>query len=148
MKKLFLIKVAFFLILSASVLAFPDKKMNAVKNGDYFTEKFDVNAIESTLSNYGHLVFHESNYAGMFWPKGSGKVIDYASALWLVGKKGIEIRTAVTEYQSEFVPGPIRADGEKYRIYKINRDGTGDWDVWPFDIGAPALKKKNGLDSL
>ncbi|RMD91772.1 MAG: hypothetical protein D6814_17795, partial [Calditrichaeota bacterium] len=89
------------------------------------------------------------------WPRGSGKTIDFASGLWLVGKFGRTLRAAVAEYSSEFRPGPILPNGlpadpedPQYRIYKIRSDGTGDWASWPFDDGAPAAKTVDGRDSL
>lgn len=121
------------------------------------SEQFNGNSIASWMQNTGQIVSeHVTGNSGMEWPRGSTRTIDYASGLWLVGKTASgEVRTACTEYATEFQAGPILADGtasdtddEIYRIYKINRDGTGDWDVWPFDQGAPAVKAADGSDSL
>lgn len=120
-------------------------------------EQFDGNTIACWMENIGLIVSQNvTGGSGMEWPKGSNKTIDYASGLWMLGKTAAgEIRSASSEYSSEFQPGQILASGApanpddpKYRIYKINSDGSGDWDVWPFDQGAPALKKKDGSDSL
>ena len=120
-------------------------------------ERFDGNTIASWVRNNGNIVdYHKTGGSGMEWPKGSGKTIDFQSGLWLAGKdQDGTIRTACAEYASEFLPGVILPDGTpdnpddpKYRIYKINSDGSGDWDSWPFDQGAPAQKAKDGSDSL
>jgi len=119
--------------------------------------QFDGNTIACWMQNTGQVVSHKvTGSSGMEWPRGSNNTIDYASGLWLVGKTPSgEIRTACSEYATEFQAGSILPDGTAadpddpvYRIYKINRDGTGDWNVWPFDQGAPAVKAKNGSDSL
>lgn len=56
------------------------------------------------------------------------------------------------EYGSEYRPGAITATGDidssVNRIYKINFDGSGDWDSWPWRYGAPLVKTATGDDSL
>lgn len=108
--------------------------------------RFDGNTIASWLANDGSTVTQrKTGSSGMEWPKGSTKTIDYASGIWLCGKDPDgSIRTACSDYSQEYKPGPIldtglpaNPDDPAYRIYKINSDGTGDWDVWPFDQGAP-----------
>ena len=103
---------------------------------------FDGNTIDAIITNDGSIVDHRvTGSSGMEWPKGTDKLIDYHSGLWLVGigHDDGNIYTACNEYSSELVPGPwgsVSAD-PAYKIYKINRDGTGDWDTWPADQGAP-----------
>ena len=103
---------------------------------------FDTNTIDCKMSNDGLIVDHRvTGNSGMEWPRGTGLTVDFASGLWLAGvghEDGI-LRTAVVEYSSELVPGPWGEDpeDERFRIYKINADGTGDWDEWPADQGAP-----------
>ncbi len=108
--------------------------------------EFDANTIACWLTNNGKIVDNDvTGGSGMEWPKGTNKYIDFASGLWLVGKdQNGEIRTACAEYASEYDAGPINADGspsnpeaEENRIYSIRSDGTGDWDSWPVDQGAP-----------
>ncbi|MBN1153893.1 hypothetical protein JXB12_03125 [candidate division KSB1 bacterium] len=127
------------------------------KPAELSAEQFDGNTIACWMENTGLIVSQNvTGSSGMEWPKGSNKTIDYASGLWLFGKTPSgEIRSASSEYATEFQPGQILASGAlsnpddpKYRIYKINSDGTGDWDVWPFDQGAPSVKDKTGKDSL
>ena len=110
------------------------------KATDKLAEQFDGNTIANWMLNDGSLVnYHKTGSSGMEWPKGSGKTIDFASGIWLVGKDTDgTIRTAAAEYASEYVPGNYGVpDGPQYRIYKINSDGTGDWNDWPVDQGAP-----------
>lgn len=134
-----------------------DSRARLAKPAEFQHVQFNGNTIANWLANDGLIVSHrKTGNSGMEWPKGSGKTIDFASGIWLAGKDPSgSIRTAVAEYSSEFRPGPILDNGQPanpddpaYRIYVINSDGTGDWDVWPFDQGAPALKAADGSDSL
>ena len=106
---------------------------------------FDGNTIDCLMTNNGAIVDSRVySSSAMMWPRGTDKFIDYASGLWLlgIGHDDGAIYSASTEYSSELKEGPwpyanSYADNEAYRIYKINGDGTGDWDVWPVDQGAP-----------
>ena len=118
---------------------------------------YNGNNISSWCKNDGMIVSHHyDGHAGMKWPGHTNKSIDYASGLCLMGMTiDNEIRSASCEYSTEFYPGFILPDGtpadptdQSFKIYKINADGSGDWDAWPFDQGAPVLKTKLGLDSL
>jgi hypothetical protein len=133
------------LVTNANV-GFADKRVgagvdNLQKAAEFQHAQFDGNTIANWLANDGIIVSHrKTGSSGMEWPKGSGKTIDYASGLWLAGKAPDgDIRTARAEYASEFVPGPYGSDPDDpaNRIYIINSDGTGDWDEWPVDQGAP-----------
>ncbi len=133
-----------------------DKPGKSLRTTQSDTNRFDGNSIACWMENNGQIVSHKiTGRGGMEWPKGSGKTIDYASGLWILGKVGRDIRSASVEYSSEFRPGEILSDGSAadpddpaYRIYKIDRDGSGDWDCWPFDQGAPGLRAADGKDSL
>ncbi|MBN1481530.1 hypothetical protein EH223_04130 [candidate division KSB1 bacterium] len=120
-------------------------------------QQFDGNTIACWMGNDGQIVTQVvTGGSGMEWPKGSNKTIDYASGIWLCGKDPSgSIRTACAEYSSEFQPGPLGSDPKdtKYRIYKISstdnrEEGEGDWEEWPYDLGAPTLKAADGSDSL
>jgi hypothetical protein len=105
-------------------------------------DTFNVNTISCLMTNDGLIVDDRiTGSSGMEWPKGSDKTIDFASGLWLVGigQEDSIIYTACAEYASELVAGPVGGNSQDpaYRIYKINKDGTGDWDEWPVDQGAP-----------
>ncbi|MDZ7725131.1 MAG: hypothetical protein U5R06_20525 [candidate division KSB1 bacterium] len=131
---------------SPPALAAPKNSENLSKTAtlsDHF--EYNANTIASWVTNNGKIVDNDVvGGSGMEWPAGSDKTIDYASGLWIAGKdEDGSIRTACAEYASEFVAGPIingapaDPDDPAYRIYVINSDGTGDWDEWPFDQGAP-----------
>lgn len=118
------------------------------------TALFDINSIRNITDNVGHtstnaVIWQDSVQGGMRWGEQLGSII-YCSGFWLAGKVQNQVRTACAEYASEFVPGPLGSNAEdpRHRMYKINRDGTGDWQSWPFDLGAPALKAADGSDSL
>ena len=145
--KMFLLILMFALIVAATGIKLGYTKANRsadarslAKAADKGHEQFNGNTIADWILNDGSIVsYHKTGSSGMEWPKGSGKTCDFASGIWLVGKdQQGSIRTAAAEYSSEYVPGPYGvADGPQYRIYKINSDGTGDWDDWPVDQGAP-----------
>jgi|GEM_PF-1043149 len=118
------------------------KEVPVVKLSTFDHAHFDANTIDCALSNDGLIVDHRvTGSSGMEWPRGTGKTVDFASGLWLagIGHDDGMIHTACCEYSSELVPGPLGGDpeDEAYRIYKINSDGTGDWNVWPVAQGAP-----------
>ena len=113
---------------------------------------WDGNNISTWHGNHGDIVsYHVTSHSGLEWPKGSGKTAVFQAGLWLAAGKvnGIEeIRIAVSEYQSEFIPGNWRSYHPKkpplhnpsFRIYEINNeDGSGsiNWQEWPIEQGAP-----------
>ena len=149
------------LFIGTAISAIPDKSSSIAvdrgENNSISHIQFDANNIACWMSNNGKIVDNDiTGRSGMEWPKGSGKHIDFASGFWLVGMdESGDVRSACTEYGSEWVPGTINESGlpndpedPRFRMYKINKDGSGDWDTWPFDLGAPALKARNGSDSL
>ncbi len=135
-----------FLINPQVLMGKPESDSRLAKPNITESQQFDGNRIASWITNNGKIVDNDvTGNSGMEWPKGTNNTIDYASGLWITGKDDSgKVRTACAEYAPEFGPGPILADGTPgdpddpaYRIYKINSDGTGDWDSWPVDQGAP-----------
>ncbi len=73
----------------------------------------------------------------------------YQAGLWLGGIDSVtgEIRLALSEYSSEYVPGPMEGgtflpDDPAFRIYKLHCDSLADnpnqdYLDWPVDQGAP-----------
>lgn len=73
----------------------------------------------------------------------------YAGGLWLAGVDNATGDTLVTvsEYSSEYVPGPMmggtyQEDREEFQVYRLHRDSlesNPNWDylIWPTDQGAP-----------
>ena len=117
---------------------------NQVVASDF--EFFDANRIGSWITNEGEIVsFRLTGNAGMEWPRGSGKTINFQSGIWIGGMVGAQIRTAVAEYVTEFTPGvfegaPDNQDDPRFRIYTIDKNsgpGDVDWDEWPVGDGAP-----------
>ncbi|MBN1481374.1 T9SS C-terminal target domain-containing protein [candidate division KSB1 bacterium] len=120
-------------------------------------QQFNGNNIACWMANDGMIVSHRATGGcGMEWPSGSGQTTDFSSGFWIIGKTlSGDVVSACSEYASEFSPGRLLANGTtddpndpRLRIYILNSDGTGDWQDWPFDLGAPALKAKDGGDSL
>ncbi|MBD3404069.1 hypothetical protein GF420_14345, partial [candidate division GN15 bacterium] len=79
----------------------------------------------------------------------------YAAGLWLGGKVGGDIRVAVSEYSSEYVPGPMaggtfQPDSPDFKVYKLYSDSLADnpnddYANWPIDQGAPVDVLNNPL---
>ena len=148
--------MALALVANSSVIAKTSYKASTrslAKGSELVSEQFDGNTIACWMENNGLIVSHHvTGGSGLEWPKGTNKTIDYASGLWMFGKNSDGgILSASSEYSTEFAPGPILSNGQPanpddpmYRIYKINSDGTGDWDVWPYDQGAPWELDGNG----
>ncbi len=118
------------------------------KTANASTGKFDGNRIDDDLENNGMIVSHRpSGHSGMEWPAGNGTYSVYASGVWLAGKVGGEIRTAVAEYGPEFNPGPYGSDPNdangEYVLYKVNKTDLDnpadnpDFANWPVQDGAP-----------
>jgi len=108
---------------------------------------FDANRIRNWFSNVGEITsYHVTSDAGLEWPAGTGLTAVFQSGLWSAGKVNDEIRTALAEYTSEFLPGKILPNGTaddptlaKYKIYTINRGDvtSDDYLNWPAEDGAP-----------
>ncbi len=108
--------------------------------------KFDGNRIRDDLENNGMIVSQRiTGHSGMEWPKGTFKYINYASGIWVAGKVGGDIRTAVGEYAPEFSAGPYGGDASapEHQLYIVNKSdladplASSDFQNWPADLGAP-----------
>lgn len=88
---------------------------------------------------------------------------NYASGLWIGAVDSVtqEKRICLSEYSSEYVPGPMangtfQPDQGAYKVYHLYRDSlagnpNSDYLNWPFDQGAPYEKDSLGdpiLDNL
>lgn len=104
---------------------------------------WDKNQVQNWMMNTGRLVSHiQTGQSGMTWPGEMGQSVIFASGPWIIGRVNGEIRSAVAEYGSEFVPGPIGSDSNEpeYRFYSIAAEddhSSEDWQNWPVDQGAP-----------
>jgi len=115
----------------------------------------DVNRISTPIRNNGSFNRdpHTGN-AGFEWPKGTGKTANYASGLWVGGKRGGTVRVAVAEYSYEFGAGPIinnqpaNAADSLWRVFSIKRGDNStnsrDYAEWPWQYGAPIAKARDG----
>jgi hypothetical protein len=126
-------------------------------SGDF--QYMDINRISTPIRNNGSFNRDPgSGNAGFEWPKGTGNTANYASGLWVGGKRGGIVRVAVAEYAYEFDAGPIingspATPGDaRWRVYSIKRgdDATNspDYAAWPWEDGAPVVKAADGTDSL
>ncbi len=82
---------------------------------------------------------------GLYYPGGSFKGIMAGGGIWVTGKKHDEWRITISGDESEFVPGPVGADGlpadTTFRIYRLTRGEdyalSDDYRNWPVTLGAP-----------
>jgi len=110
-------------------------------------QQFDANRIRNLFSNVGEITSYRiTGNAGLEWPSGTSLTAVFQSGLWIAGKVNGEIRTALSEYASEFQPGKILPDGTaddptlpKYKVYSIYRGDqtSADYLNWPVEDGAP-----------
>jgi hypothetical protein len=117
-----------------------------------------INDILCMVYNNGNFGYDEATILGktdgFYFPFASAednKTVLYAAGIWLGAKVGDDIRVAISEYSTEFRPGPMndglpQTDEPGFRVYKIggglNYSGTpydDSWDraEWPVDDGAP-----------
>jgi hypothetical protein len=155
-------KCAFFSVMCISTMLFAKdagntslaKKTSTSTAGDYTL--FNVNNISTFIRNNGSFNRNPgTGNAGFEWPAGSGKTAIYASGLWLGGKALDTVRVAIAEYSYEYAAGSIGGDpaSSVYKMYSIKRgdnaNNNADYANWPFDQGAPAVRKiDNFADSL
>ena len=108
--------------------------------------KFDVNRINTDISNTGFIVdYHPTGHSGMEWPAGAHTYSNFQSGIWFAGKVNDAIRTATAEYSTEFSPGVYDGDSgaDEYQIYKVNKSdladplSSDDFQNWPAHRGAP-----------
>jgi len=121
---------------------------------------FDANQIRCWTGNNGEIVsYNVTGDAGLEWPKGSGRTAVFQSGLWLAGKVDGQVRSAASEYASEFQPGRIIYDtgtkvgyadnpnSPRYQVWSINKGDSPDetspkynreYKLWPVKDGAPA----------
>jgi len=161
MNRLSFVTLAIFLASLSTGLAQPKEQpgrsaqrmQKPLTSGDYVY--MDVNRISTPIRNNGSFNRDPgTGNAGFEWPKGSGKTANYASGLWIGGKRGDTVRVAVAEYSYEFDAGPI-INGQPanpadpiWRMYSIrrgdNRANSIDYAEWPTQYGAPATKAADG----
>ena len=155
MKKYLQISLKWFLTIAVfQIVSVTDAAVRTDAQGGGFLGKtlmadsgqFDGNRIRDDLENNGMLVSHRiTGHSGMEWPKGSHKYINFASGIWIAGKVGGDIRTAVGEYGPEFVAGPWGSESgdSEHQLYIVNKGdladplASDDFQNWPADLGAP-----------
>lgn len=131
-------------------------------------ETVNGNRIFNYLKNNGAWCSHQNPVGfGMQWPNQSGHSIDFASGLWIGGKVGNDIRSAASEFTSEWEGGHILPNGTQddpgqakdiHQVLKLNKADLldegfnnpdyGRWVNEAYQFGAPVLKAANGTDSL
>jgi len=149
----------FFLLFLTTFLYSEDKQSNqsniSLKKPQSISDVWlDVNRLHGVFRNNGIWHFDVvANTQGTEWPAGSGNSPIFAAGQWIAAKVNGEVRVAgiqhsATEFQSgEIVSPGIASDpkDKKYRWYELRSDGTGDWDNWPIDQGAPVDERGEPL---
>src|SRR5262245_30158669 len=94
-------------LLSSGALSLAAPPTNApLHTQDLSLERIDPNEISMAVSNFGFLAFDLVTFGpGLEYPKGTGKTAMFASGLWLGAMVQGQPRVAVSEYQSEYLPG-------------------------------------------
>ena len=105
-----------------------------------------VNRLSMRLTNCGWFATDPDQWqGGLEFPRGSGKLLGFAGGLWFSGRAAGSLRTAITEYDTEFMPGPGTPGGPaldtlRHRVYSISRGdttGSGAWMARAVPLGAP-----------
>ena len=135
MKNIFLILFLFTSLISGKT----DRLNSHTRTADVEHVIWDGNQISTVHGNHGDVSsYHASGNSGLEWPKGSGKHAMFQSGLWVTAGSingNEEIRTAVSEYSSEFVPGSIEGgetSGHIFEIHKAEMDAflENDWGTF------------------
>jgi len=134
----------------------PAYQSASVDNDTYI----NVNSILMFVTNTGNFARDKAGVfgkdAGTFFPYNtiedieSGLLDDYvifASGLWAGGKVGGDTRIMLSEFDDEYVPGPMSGgtfmtDNPAFKVYKLYKDSladnpNSDYLNWPVDQGAP-----------
>ena len=128
----------------------PEKGSNNINGNSGVTvidsKKMDANNISTWYRNNGSFNRNPvTANAGFEWPKGTAKFARYASGLWIGAIVGNDTLVAVAEFDYEYLPGYVDANGNPqgkddplYRIYTINKGDTTSEDYlnWPVSQGA------------
>jgi hypothetical protein len=143
-------------------LAKNDNPSSLAKPATVEFELFSSNNISNWIGNQGHLSSHiPTGDAGGSWPTGSGKRTVFASGIWVIGQMDGEIRSAASEYITEWSPGTIPYNTQTqlptsgspdntadHQIYLIGEGDSSDpnsedynreYANWPSSDGAPAM---------
>ncbi|MCC6963680.1 MAG: dockerin type I repeat-containing protein [candidate division Zixibacteria bacterium] len=112
--------------------------------------RISINNLDMFVYNDGNFAYDNANILGktdgLYYPKGTTRTVVYSAGIWIGAKVGGEVRVAIAEYGSEFVPGPMangtyQPDNDAFHVYQIRAgDEFGnnpDYDQWPVDQGAP-----------
>ncbi len=110
------------------------------------SQRIDVNTLAMLVSNVGSFAWDLASFEpGLEYPRGSGKALAYAGGLWLAGKAGARIRTAIAEFGWDYAQGPMvggtfQEDPVRFKVYKVSRADTAGWGEWvgrAAELGAP-----------
>lgn len=153
-----------FLMFTSTVFLFGAGGSESANDRDTESLEFNLfggNRIHNWIGNNGHTVSHiPTGNSGLEWPAYSGKTAVFAAGPWFVGTVDDQIRSAATEFTSEFAPGNIPYDTQtqqplgqslptspEFQVYHIQEGDSPDpshpnfnWEYadWPAGDGAPA----------
>jgi len=143
----------FILVVVTWVFAAADAKRPASlqKSTSYTDIWMDVNRMNGILRNNGTWFYNtlSPTSGGLWWPRGTQNMTIYGAGHMVGAMVNGQPRIAGVQHDAtEFQPGLILTPGleppmgdnrldPRYRWYWLKSDGTGDWDDWPADQGAP-----------
>jgi hypothetical protein len=157
-------KLILFLILSltaAAAFAARDasRPPSLQKTASYTDLWMNANRMHGIMRNNGTWFYNtlSPNAGGLWWPRGTQNMTIYAAGQMVGALVNGQPRIAgVIHDATEFQPGMILDAGQeppvgdnrldsKYHWYCLRSDGSGDWDSWPVDQGAPVDKEGKPL---
>jgi hypothetical protein len=120
--------------LIVSLLAMPPSAALAAAPAGVHEQRLDVNRVGTFVSNSGPIALDVRTFdGGLEYPRGSGVLRLFDVGLWL-GAKAPELRMAVSEFRSDFEPGPwvtpARADSVIGDVFEVTRDDPSGWSDW------------------
>ncbi|MBN2357050.1 hypothetical protein JXO59_13115 [candidate division KSB1 bacterium] len=127
------------------------RPMSLQKTQSYTDVWMNVNRMHGVLRNNGTWFYNtlSPNDGGLWWPRGTTNMVIYGAGQMVGSLVNGDPRIAgVIHDATEFQPGLILEPGldppvgdnrldSRYHWYWLKSDGTGDWDNWPVDQGAP-----------
>ena len=169
MKKFTIISLTIIILFLFTTTVISTAKESAKKPAQNYTATVDnshyinANDILMFVTNHGNFGRDLSGVIGIdagTWYPYSGDMDEYfnaqpvvyhiplyAAGVWISGVVNDEIRVAVSEYASEFVPGTMTddtasTDKPEFKVYKLYSDSlesnpNADYINWPADQGAP-----------
>ncbi len=152
MKKILTFLLLILVVATAAFAARDSRKPASLQKTSSYTDLWmDANRMNGIMRNNGTWFYNtlSPNAGGLWWPRGTQNMTIYGAGQMVGAMVNGQPRIAgVIHDATEFQPGMILQPGleppqgdnrldSRYRWYNLRSDGSGDWDNWPVDQGAP-----------